>query len=149
MVAASMAFKMYGAFLSFIFSVAALSAFPSITICSSLVLRILPIQSVNARDSSSSSIPQVILENVESDGMPFFSFSWFLFAHFTIRRREVFPARNPTTMSNRISTWLSFQLCRHKISTALKNPNSFTVASVSVTFFLSDLRTPSGVITPI
>lgn len=77
LVAASMAFKMYGAFLSFIFSVAALSAFPSITICIPLILKILPIQSVNARDSSSSSIPQAILENVESDGMPFFNVRYF------------------------------------------------------------------------
>ena len=81
----------------------------------SLVLKILPIQSVNASDSSSPSIPQAILENVESNGMPFFSvrcfssFSWFLFAHFTLRRHKVFPARNPMAMGNRISTWLCFR----------------------------------------
>ena len=122
LVAASRAFKIYGAFLSLIFSAAALSAFPSITICIPFVPKIFPIQSVNARASSSSSTPQAVLENVESESMPFFrarcffSFSWFLSAHFTMRRREGFPARKSRTISSRTSTWLCLCFRAHRIS---------------------------------
>lgn len=57
---------------------------------------------MNTRVSSFPSVPAVIQEKVESEKIPFFNSSFFssclfLFAHFTIRLRDLFPARKPRT----------------------------------------------------